>query len=1428
PSRVAGLPGAVLFNHYGPSETHVATWLALDGDPAGWPERPSVGRPYDNARIFLLGPDLGVVPAGVPGELYVGGAGLARGYVAHPELTAERFMPDPFADSALGDEPGGRLYRTGDLARWLPDGALEYLGRGDTQVKVRGYRIELSEVEAALARHPAVLQAVAGVRGGEVGAAAKRLAAWCVFREGLETSWAELRAFLAATLPDFMVPTLWMRLDALPLTGSGKVDRRALPAPEMAAGGGAGFVAPVTPLEELLAGIWSLVLGVETVGLHDSFFDLGGHSLLATQVVSRIREACAVDLPLRRLFEAPTLEELARAVEAARENGGEPPAPILPAERSVESPLSFAQERLWFLDRLEGGGGSAYNVPLVLGLRGRLDAAGLAAALREVIRRHETLRTIFPESDGEPAQVIASSSVAAAWALPQVDLSALPAPAREAERQRLAVEESNRPFDLGCGPLLRAGLLRLADADHTLILNLHHIVSDLWSLGVLMREAAALYGAVLEGAPSPLPSLSVQYADFAAWQRRWLSGERLERQIGYWRWQLQGLPGALDLPTDYPRPAVMTARGAQRPFRLDGGLAARVAMLARNEGITTFMVFASALLALLSRLSGQQDLAIGSPIANRNRLETEGLIGFFVNTLVLRADLGRSRTVRDLLRQIRETTLNAYAHQDLPFEKLVEELQPERDLSRSPFFQVALVLQNAPLAPLTLPELELAPEETPAGTSKFDLSLILTEEPGEGAGFGGWLEYRTDLFESVTIARLLGHFTTLLEGLTSAPAMSVEELLLLSACEMHQVRCEWNDTATDLALEIPVHLQIAARAAEAPEALALAAGGIRLTYAELASRALQLARRLQSLGVAPEMRVPVLMERSAEMVVAQLAVLSAGGAFVPLDPAHPAERLEWQLADVWSGGGERVLLTQESIELPDLQGAVVVRLGVGGRDERGGRDLRDKRERAQVDPENAAYVIYTSGSTGRPKGVVISHRGLASVTAWHRRAYGLSPADRATQVAAPGFDATVLEIWPALAAGASLHLPGAEIRRDPAQLVAWLAAEAITACFLPTPLAEAALAEPWSAETSLRVLTTGGDRLHQGPPPGLPFAFFNQYGPTENAVVASFGRTLPQPGTPSIGRPVDHSRLYVLDGAFRPVPAGVPGELAIGSAGLARGYLGRPDTTAERFVPDPFSGMAGERLYRTGDRVRLRPDGEVEFLGRADSQVKIRGFRIELEEIEAALLRLPAVQEAVVIARDDSPGELRLVGYVVVSAAPAPTPGELREALLRTLPEPMVPWTFVLLDALPLTANGKIDRSALPPPRLAVTPEAGFVAPRNDLERRIGTVWREVLDLPAVGVHDNFFESGGSSLKIVKLHSRLAASLGRDVAVTELFRHPTVASLARHLGEEKPVEALQEAVHEKVEAGRARTRGRQEALRQMSQARASRRDRSDP
>ncbi len=786
----AALPGSALYNHYGPSETHAATWLALEGDPAAWPERPTVGRPLDRARVFLLDPDLRPVPAGVPGELFVGGAGLARGYVGQPELTAERFVPDPF-DEVAGWAPGARLYRTGDLARWLR-------GRRD--------RVHRPRRPAGQDPRPAHRAGGGGDRarpppgaaaggGGGARRGLRRAPAGGLRRlprgDRAGAPFAELRAFLAESLPDAMIPTAWVRLDHLPLTPSGKVDRRALPAPA-AEEGDASSRAPRDPAEELMAAIWSEVLGVPRIGIHDDFFEHGGHSLLATQVMSRVREAFGVEIPLRRLFEGPTVAELARAVETALAAGAPAPEGLIPrTPRGAEEaglPLSFAQERLWFLDRLQPGG-TLYNLPLALRMEGELDAAALAAALGEIVRRHEALRTVFAERGGAPAQVVLA---AGRWALPAADLSGLPEAAREREAARLALAEAARPFDLAAGPLLRAVLLRLGGRRHDLLLTMHHVVSDGWSMGVLVRETGALYAAALERRPSPLPELPVQYADFALWQRRWLTGEALDRHTAYWRQRLRGLPAEIELPADRPRPAVPSHRGAEHRFTLDAALTAALGALARREGATPFMVLAASMLALLSRLSGRGDLAVGTPIANRNRAETEGLIGFFVNTLVLRAEVAAVPDFHELLRQVRETTLGAYAHQDLPFEKLIDELQPERDPSRTPFFQVMLALQNAPLPEAALPGLTLTGKEPPSRNAKFDLTVALVPTGGvlEGA-----IEYATDLFDPPSMIRFAGQWRALLAAAVAAPQAPLATLPLLSAAQRHQITEEWNDTA---------------------------------------------------------------------------------------------------------------------------------------------------------------------------------------------------------------------------------------------------------------------------------------------------------------------------------------------------------------------------------------------------------------------------------------------------------------------------------------------------------------------------------------------------------------------------------------------------------------------------------------------------------
>jgi amino acid adenylation domain-containing protein len=1391
----ARLPGAELHNHYGPSETHAVTWLDLAGDPAAWPERPPIGEPIDHARVFLLDAGLQPVPLGVAGEVWVGGAGLARGYLGRPRLTAERFLPDPFP-WAEGWKPGDRLYRTGDLARRRPDGVLEFLGRRDSQVKIRGHRVELFEVETALARHPAVQQAAVAVRGETSGS--RRLVGYVVSRDGaLPPTFAELRAFLAARLPDPMVPTAWALLGALPLTPTGKLDRRTLARiePQETPAGGEAFAEPRTPAEELLATIWIEVLGVPRAGARDDFFQLGGHSLLATQVASRIREAFGVDLPLRRIFEASTLSAMAAAILdiALGEKTAPTAPPVRRAPRTGDLPLSFAQERLWVLDRFQPGG-SAYNIPLVLTAEGRLDPARLAAALSEVARRHEVLRTVFAERDGSPVQVVLPATPVP---MPVVDLTGMP----EAEARRIAEEEAARPFDLAAGPLLRALVVKLAPERSLVLLNLHHIVTDGWSMGVLVREVNALY------ADETLPELPVQYADFAVWQRQWLAGDVLERQIAWWRERLRGAPAALELPADHPRPPLQTQRGAEHRFDLDADLSRRLRELAREEGMTPFMVLAGGLFALLSRLTGQTDVLVGSPIANRNRIETEGLIGFFVNTLVLRVDLARAESFRDLLRQVREVSVGSYAHQDVPFEKLVDELHPERDLSRPPLFQVALALQNAPLPAADLDGVRLVPEEVPTGMAKFDLSFAFVEQEGR---FAGVLQYATDLFEPTTAVRQARHFAVLLDGLVARPRARLAEAPLLTAAERRQIVHEWNDTAV-----APWLGGIAERvAAHAPDSPAVVHGSRVLTYGELVERAARLAATLATLGpLDPEVPVGLCLERSPELVIGALAALWAGAPYLPLDPSNPEDRLAFVVRE------SRMAALLVAGEPPSWAGGTRVLRA----DHPSAADPIPPIPPIPADPDRLAYVIYTSGSTGRPKGVQLPHRGLSSLVQWHLRAFGLTAADRAALMASPAFDASVMEIWTALAAGASLHIPDDETRLSPGRLLEWMAAEGIAVAFLSTPLAEQVVEAAEAgvpAGLRLRTLLAGGDRLQRAPRRSLPFALVNGYGPTESSVIATWETTEPLSArTPAIGRPVDGTRVYVVDAGLDPVPAGVPGELLLGGAGLARGYLGRPELTAARFIPDPFScspGREGGRLYRTGDRVRWLADGSLDFLGRVDHQVKIRGYRVEPAEIESALLRHPDVREAAVLAREDAPGEKRLVGYIVPSRQPAPAAAELREFLQETLPEYMVPWSFVALAALPVTGNGKLDREALPAP-----PEAGtgtaFVAPRNDLERAIAAAWRDVLRLDRVGVRESFFEVGGSSLLLARLQSRLRQALGREIPFVELFRHPTIESLARSLEGEAP------RPEERAEQARARTETRRESMRQLQERRKSRR-----
>jgi amino acid adenylation domain-containing protein len=1805
--RVAAeLPGVRLLNMYGPTENTTFTCCHLVAEPERVETSMPIGRAITNTTVYLLDPHGRPVPIGVAGELWTGGDGLARGYLGRPGLTAERFLPNPFAGEA-GEEPGSRLYRTGDLARRLPDGDIEFLGRMDQQVKVRGFRIEPAEVESRLGEHPAVLQNVVlaredvpgdrrlvayvvqnpayealesgaqteqvshwselfddtyrqetagsdpafniigwnssytdlplptnemedwlrdtveriaaleprrvleigcgtglilfqiaprcdlyvgtdissqgldyierqlrqadhlgidrsrvqllqrsaeqldgvepgafdtvilnsvvqyfpsadylaevieralelvrpggsiflgdlrslalleafhasvelfqaapetplprlrqkvqvrrlqenellvapaffaalaqrlprigrvevhpkrgrahneltgfryqvvlrtaadenaaeereipwrdwqaegltlaslrrllveegpealGLRGIPNARAAEAAAAARLLREaeeGVETVgdlrrraaeaahgavepqdlWdlgqglpydvelsqanpgsegrfeavllrrregalsallpapqaaaagplsqytsnplqgrfarriaPELRAFLSARLPEYMVPSSFVLLDALPLTQNEKVDRRRLPAPDFVGlETGRALVAPRNQTEERLLEIWRELLGGDRIGVEDDFFALGGHSLLATQAVSRVRKELGVELPLRTFFEAPTVAALAGEVEALRRSGGgagggaEVP-PVVPVPRVGPLPLSFAQERLWFLHLLDRRV-LAYNESATFRLQGRLDQAAFRWSLTEVVRRHESLRTVFPEVESWTVQQVLPP---APFDLPSVDLRGLPSVAREKEAVQLAAEQARHPFDLARGPLVRGLLVRLEEEEHAVLFFFHHIVSDGWSTAIFVRELSTLYTAQVAGEPSPLPELPVQYADFAVWQRRWLQGEVLEGQLAYWRERLTGV-AVLDLATDRPRRARSAAAGDWRPVLLAPGLTPVLRALSQKQGTTLFMTLLAAFQALLYRMTGQDDVAVGSPIANRNRGELEDLIGFFVNMLVLRTDLSGNPGFLELVNRVRETALGAYAHQDLPFEKLVGELQPDRDLLHNPLFQVGFQLLNLPPGGLEMPGLSVHPFPFASRFAKFDLNMVLTEEAER---ISGVIDYDTGLFEAPTVVRLVRHFGTLLAGVAADPSAPLSDLPLLTAEERLQL-LEWSGVGADHAAGT-LHGLFAERVRQAPAAPAVTSEGETLSYGELSRQSSQLARRLRALGIGPESRVALCLERSLDLVVGVLAVLKAGGAYVPLDPGSPRERLAYMIED---SGARVVIGTSESVAgLLDMAEAVLLDAHREELEALPSGDLEPWGDGASL-----AYVIYTSGSTGQPKGALVTHGNAVRLFDATREWFGFGERDVWTLFHSYAFDFSVWEIWGALLHGGRLVVVPYEVSRSPERFLDLLVTERVTV-LNQTPSAFAELARIDQERgggvsikaTDLRFVIFGGEALdlpslapwfarHGDERPRL----VNMYGITETTVHVTY-RPLRMADADggrrgAIGAPIPDLGLYVLDPWLRPAPIGVPGELVVGGAGLARGYLGRPELTAERFVPDPVSGRAGARLYRSGDLGRFLPDGDVEYLGRIDHQVKIRGFRIELGEIQAALEEHPAVRQAVVLPKEEPGGERRLLAFLAVRPGSEPSVGDLRAALARRLPDYMIPAGFVFVDDLPLTRNGKVDRKALLTMAvLGRDEEVAYTPPRNATQAALVEVWQEVLGLDRIGIDDRFFSLGGDSILSIRVCA-LARQRGLSLSLNQLFEHQTVRELAENLGE---------------------------------------------
>ncbi|HJR08153.1 MAG TPA: amino acid adenylation domain-containing protein [Pyrinomonadaceae bacterium] len=1363
--------GCTLVNCYGPTEnTTFTTYYPMNAVEEFGHSVP-IGKPIINTQVYLLDEHLQPVPAGLRGELYTGGEGVARGYFNRPELTAERFIPDPFGTAA-----GARLYRTGDLCRFGSDGRIEFLGRSDTQVKLRGFRIELGEIEAPLARHEEVKEAVAVILKDEM-SGDKRIVAYVVAAHEGGVGVDALRGHLKEKLPDYMIPAAFVMLDALPLTANGKIDRAALPDPDsIESGEEVERAAARTGIEEIVANIWTRVLGVDSVGVHDSFFDVGGHSLLATQVVSRLREALGVELEVRSLFENPTVAELAEAVATALRGGERVESePVRRANRKRQPlSLSYGQQRLWFLNQLMPNT-HLYNVPVHYRLQGELDVEALEKSFSEIVRRHEVLRTHIGMAGGQPVQIIDKPR---RQKFDLADFSALQSP----EERRAQLEREIRalwvqPFDLARGPLFRVKLIRYGRQEHRLLLTMHHIISDGWSVSLLTRELATLYEAYRNAGESPLEDLPIQYADYAVWQRQAQREKVLEKQLAYWRQQLDGAPTVLELPADKPRPEVETHHGASVLFSLNEEVYAGLKNVSREESVTLFMTLLAAFNVLLSRYSGQEDIIVGTPVANRNRAEVEDLIGFFSNTLALRAKPEAGLSFRQLLRQVKEVCLGAYAHQDVPFEKLVEEFGVERDLSRSPLFQVMFSLESAAGKAVELSSLKISPTVLDNETAKFDLSLGLFETERE---LTGAFEYSTDLFEAETIERMAGHFRTLLEAFIANPDLRLSELPLLTPDET-RLFDTWNDTTRDYPQDRLMYELFEAQAARTPDAIALVFQDEQLTYRELNERANQLAHYLRGLGVGAEVLVGLCVERSVEMVVGLLAILKAGGAYVPLDPQYPQERLAFMLEDTRAP----VLLTQERLvaSLP-VQQAKVVRL-----DTQWDEIARHANDNLPVSttPADLAYVIYTSGSTGRPKGVAIEHRSATTFLHWALEVFPEQTLAGVLASTSICFDLSVFEIFAPLSRGGKIILA------ENALALPTLPAAGQVTLINTVPSAIAELVRMNGIPDSVRTVNLAGEALKLSlvqevyKQPTIEHVF-NLYGPSEDTTYSTF--TLVERGQTTavtIGRPVANTQVHLLDANLQRVPRGVAGELCLGGAGLARGYLNRPELTAEKFIPDPFSTAAGARLYRTGDLARYRPDGEIEYLGRVDHQVKLRGFRIELGEIEAALARYEGVREAVVVVREDAAGDKRLVAYLAAQPEHAPSVNQLRDYLKEKLPHYMIPSVYVVLAALPLTPNGKVNRAALPEP-VEARPElaATYVMPRTKAENAVAAVWQEILRVEHVGINDNFFDLGGHSLLMVQAHAKLREFFERpDLSVIDLFKYPTVSALAKFLSREE-------------------------------------------
>ncbi|MCL6261367.1 amino acid adenylation domain-containing protein [Aquiflexum sp. TKW24L] len=1329
-----------LWNLYGPTETTITSaFKKLEVH-----EKVTIGKPIDNTKIYILSPRGSLNPLGIPGELCISGKGVGRGYLNRPELTAQKFVPDPFSD-----DKDAVMYHTGDLARWLPDGNIEYLGRLDDQVKIRGYRIELGEIESILQLHPSIKQAVVLAKEGPSGD--KRLIGYVVCHGTFDQD--AVIAFLQSKLPDYMIPSLWMELENLPLAFSGKVDKKALAAIEIEQIQSEDYEAPKTELENQIAKIWQKTLGLERIGVQDNFFVLGGHSLLAMKVIATIRSEVGIELSIREMFNFPTIRQLAEIL-ASKSSEGNDLILLDNSEKPNIIPLSHNQQSLWFIHQLSGS--IQYHVPLIFRISGNIAISSLEKAFKIILNRHKALSTVIREKDGMDCQIVLGIDQ---WKLDRIEVQ------DSALLKNKITTLIRIPFDLTKDYMMRAWLITMAPEQHCLVINMHHIASDGWSSYILRKELWESYHSLVNGIQISLPPLPIQYIDYALWQRSLLRSNAAQTKIDYWKAKLKNV-SPLQLPTDFGRPPIQSNHGNSYRFSIDNSMVSQLRELGHSQQTTLFMTLLAAFKTLLYRYSGQEDICIGTPVAGRESSETENLIGFFVNTLALRSNLRGTMTFTELLKEIRSTALDSFEFQQIPFEMVVESLGQKRDLSRNPVFQVLFVLQNVPKNEVQLEDVLVSEETYEHFTSKFDMTFELIEVE---SGIEGIAEYNTDLYRPDTIERFVTHYIHLLKSILENPSLNLDHLNIIPTEEKTLLLETLNATDAEYPHDKTIVDLFEEQVNKTPDAVALMFKDYKLSYKELNECSNQFAHYLiERYNIQPDDLVGIELERSEWMVIGILAIIKSGAAYVPIDPEFPQERKDFIKEDA------KLKIVINQVELEGFRSAIKE------------GNYPNTNPVTRISPENLMYVIYTSGSTGKPKGCMLEHRGLVNRLAWMQKSYALTEKDCILQKTTFTFDVSVWELiwWSLQGACVSMLEPGGE--KQPEKIVSTIEASQVTVLHFVPSMLEAFLeflsssTENISKLSSLKQVYTSGEALKAEQVKRfkelLPdVSLMNLYGPTEASIDVSYYacETAEELNIP-IGKPIDNTALYLLNPTHHLVPYGTVGEICIGGVGLARGYLNREELTREKFIENPY--RPEERLYRTGDLGRWRGDGNLEYLGRLDDQVKIRGYRIELGEIESVLLLHPSVKQAVVMAKENGQGDKRLVGYVICDGTF--DKGSVSAFLRSKLPEYMVPALWVGLEKLPLTHSGKTDRKALPDVGIGDMVTSGYTEPRNDLEKQIAAIWQRILGLDRIGIHDDFFALGGHSLLAVKVMSALEKEIGSKLTINLIFKYSSISELA--------------------------------------------------